>query len=79
MTVNYRILQIVRGGKLSWMQNKIQFAGKHSRFTVRDLYSLITPAEFDYKSFAIVKGTVKNTKVFHHEQFAIYDMYLYTV
>ena len=68
----YHILQIVRSGKLSWMQNKIQFAGKHSQFTVRDLYSLIAPAKFHCKSFVIVKETAKNAKVFHHEQFAIY-------
>ena len=56
------------------MQNKIQFAGKHSRFTVRDLYSLIAPIEFHCKSFTIVKGTAKNAKGFHHEQFAIYSI-----
>ena len=31
----YRILQIVHGGKLLRIQNKIQFTGKHSRLTVR--------------------------------------------
>ena len=33
----YCILQIAHGGKLSWMQNKIQFTGKHFQFTVKDL------------------------------------------
>ena len=28
-------------------------------------------------SFAIVKGTAKNAKVFHHEQFAIYGIITY--
>ena len=29
---------------------------------------------FHCKSFVIVKGTAKNAKVFHHEQFAIYGI-----
>ena len=31
---------------------------------------------FHCKSFATVKGTVKNAKVIHHEQFAIYGICL---
>ena len=30
---------------------------------------------FHCKSFAIVKGTAKNAKVFHHEHFAIYSIH----
>ena len=37
LTTVYRILQIAHGGKLLWMQNKIQFAGKHSQLTVRSI------------------------------------------
>ena len=37
LSLAYRILQIVHGRKLSWMQNKIQFDGKNSRLTVRSI------------------------------------------
>ena len=39
------------------------------------VYCTITERKklFHCKSFAIVKGTAKHAKVFHHEQFAIYS------
>ena len=41
------------------------------------VYCTITERKklFHCKSFVIVKGTAKNVKVFHHEQFAIYGIF----
>ena len=56
-------MQIVHGGKLSRLQNQIQFAGKHSWLTVRS--SLMAPAKLNPKIYGHRQTTIKACTCMH--------------
>ena len=55
----YRILEIVHGGKLLWIQNQIQFAAKNLQLTIRS--SLMAPAQPNPKIYRRHQTIVKHT------------------
>ena len=69
--MSYRIMQIVRGGKLSRLHDLLLFAGK-----LAQLYSnskhLIIERKNRWKTFAIRGLSAKTAKVFYRERFALY-------
>ena len=74
----YRILQIVRGGKVSWYANLNCNSLENIRSWTVVLYGQsLLHRLFHWKSFIVTNQFAKATKLFHLERFAIYGIYTY--
>ena len=67
--ITYCILQIIQGGKVSWLHNSLE---NIRGWTVVLHGQILLHWLFYWKSFAVINQSTKTAKLFHLKRFAIY-------
>ena len=70
----YCIMQIVCGGKVSQLHDLLVIRGKTFAIVQQFKIPYNKKEKIHWKTFELEANLLKTTKVFHHEQFALYGI-----